>query len=284
MEKAPVEALDVPIVKLVPVRKRTVSAKSYAQLMANIKAVGLIEPLLVYREKDQFFILDGYVRYQVLIELGVQTVPCLIQGTKDTYTANRQVNHLTQRQETAMLRDAVESLGDETVAQAFGISKLTDRLGQTHDKYLHQEVLAAIKAGQMQRCAGRELSFVVPRRQLEIMAMMKQAGDSSAAFARAQVLRTPASMRSKRRRVNPWERSAKKQKDLTSKLQEVAKHHDFYSVLYRQYVGDLLKLAIYARQLISRPKLRAHLQKNAPDMLSLFESVVAESEGQSAVG
>ena len=76
MEKP--KAIDVPIVKLVPGRKRDIKAQHRARLVANIKAVGLIEPLCVYREGDQHIILDGHVRYEALLELGVQTVPCLV--------------------------------------------------------------------------------------------------------------------------------------------------------------------------------------------------------------
>ena len=71
-EPAKVEGTDVPIVQLTPLRKRKVSRRNYDKLLANLKAVGLIEPLCVCKEGDQFFILDGYIRYTALLELGVK--------------------------------------------------------------------------------------------------------------------------------------------------------------------------------------------------------------------
>jgi len=94
LERAKVKGMDVPIVKLTPIRKRTVSPKSYAKLVANIKAVGLIDPLCVCKEGDDYFILDGYLRYTALVEMGVDTVPCLVLPSRDLYTPNRKVNHL----------------------------------------------------------------------------------------------------------------------------------------------------------------------------------------------
>jgi ParB family transcriptional regulator, chromosome partitioning protein len=284
MEKEPnaaIEAVDVPIVKLVPVRKREVSARSYAKLLANIKAVGLIEPLCVYLEGEQYYILDGYVRYQILVELGVAVVPCLVLKTKDLYTPNRQVNYLTAKQETKLLREALEQVGEERLSAAFGMK---DRHSLTRlDKELQPGVLKAVKEGRLTRGAAQELVFVTPRRQEEILEAMKRAGDWSRAFARAQVLRTGQKERSKKvRKVNPWERGGERRRTLAKKLQEVGKHHDFYSGLYRQYVGDLLKLAIHVRQLVTRPKIREYLSRKEPEVLRLFESIVAESEGQAA--
>ena len=62
-QPANVKGMDVPIVKLTPLRKRKVSQRDYNKLLANLKSVGLLEPLLVCQEADQYFILDGYIRY-----------------------------------------------------------------------------------------------------------------------------------------------------------------------------------------------------------------------------
>ena len=53
----------------------------------------------------------------------------------------------------------------------------------------------------------------------------------------------------RRRKRNPWNKSAQRKSDLLKKLAEAEKKHDFYSRLYKQYTIDLLRLAIYARAL-----------------------------------
>ena len=113
--------------------------------------------------------------------------------------------------------------------------------------------------------------------------MMQDSGDFSLAFAKAQVLATVSNGRSKKHRKNaPWERGQQAKRDLVNKLTEVEKHYDFYSSLYRQYVGDLLKLSIHVRQIVTRPALHDYLENKHPQELKFLESVLAQSEGKAA--
>lgn len=280
-QSANVKGMDVPIVKLIPLRKRKISPRNYNRLVANLKAVGLIEPLLVCQEAEQFFILDGYLRYTALVDLGVETVPCLVLPSRDLYTANRQVNHLSPRQEITMLRQALEKIDEKTIARAFGIESIKSRLNTSMFRELHPQVVAALEKGQILQAVAKELTFVVPSRQLEILKLMQDAGDSSMAFVKAQLITTPPAARSKKVRKNsPWERGQQTRKDLVKKLTEVEKHYDFYSGLYRQYVGDLLKLSIYVRQIVTRPLLQEYLKKHHSETLKFFESLLAQSEAK----
>ncbi len=283
-EPVNVKGADVPIVKLTPLRKRTVSKKNYNKLLANIKAVGLIEPLCVCQEGGQYFILDGYIRYTALLELGIEVVPCLLLASRDLYTPNRQVNHLSPKQEVRMLRKALEKLDESTIAKAFGVESLKTRLSTSLYRDLHPVVVKELEKGTLLQSTARELTYVMPKRQVEILKLMAEAGDWSLAFAKAQVLATQPNMRSKKKRhSSPWQRGQNTKRDLVKKLAEVEKHYDFYSALYRQYVGDLLKLAIRVRQIVTRPNLRDYLAEHHPEDLQFFESVLAESEGK-AVG
>jgi ParB-like chromosome segregation protein Spo0J len=275
--------VDVPIVKLVPVRERKVSKKSYDTLVANLKAVGLIEPLCVCEENGQYLILDGYLRYTALLEMGVESIPCLVLPSRDLYTPNRQVNHLSASEQIRMLRKALEKLDEETIAEAFGIESVRTRLNTALYTDLHPDVVAELKGGQLTQQVAKELAYVVPKRQKEILMLMREAGDCTLAFAKAQVLATPPSMRSKKKRPRkPWTQRKNAQSDLVKKLAEAEKHYDFYSALYRQYVADLLKLAIYIRQILTRAELRNHLAEHHPQDLAFFEAVLAESERKGA--
>jgi ParB-like chromosome segregation protein Spo0J len=283
-QPANVKGMDVPIVKLTPLRRRKVSQRNYNRLVANLKAVGLIEPLLVCQEGDQFYILDGYVRYTALVDLGIEAVPCLVLDSRDLYTPNRQVNHLSPKQEVRMLRKALEKLDEKTIASAFGMDSLKTRLNTSLFRDLHPQVLAAMEKGKLSQTVAKELTFVVPNRQLEIWRLMQESGDTSLAFAKAQLLATQPNARSKKhRKNNPWERGQQTKRDLVKKLTEVEKHFDFYSGLYRQYVGDLLKLSIYVRQIITRSALREYLRREHPDALKFFDSLLDQAEGKEAV-
>ncbi len=281
---AAVKGMDIPIVKLTPLHKRTVTKKAYERLLANLKAVGLIEPLCVCQENGQFYLLDGYVRYTALVECGVETVPCLVLDSRDLYTLNRQVNQLSPKEQTKMLRKALENLTEQDIADAFGLQAVNTKLNTALYRDLHPELVEELKNGKLLQVVAQELAFVVRSRQHEILLLMRESGDWSLAFVKAQVLTTPALLRSKKRRQRgtPWEQSQRKKRDLVKKLAEVEKHFDFYSGLYRQYVGDLLKLAIYVRQIVTRPELREYLAAHHPKALMFFDSVLAESESKAA--
>ncbi len=280
LESANVKGVDVPITKLIPVRKRTVSKKNHTKLLANIKTVGLIEPLCVCQENEQYFILDGFLRYQVMQELGIETVPCLVLDSRDLYTPNRQVNHLSSKEEARMLRKALENLDEITIASAFGIRSFKSRMNTSIYKELHPEVLAELEKGTLLQSVAKELTYVTPKRQLEILKLMQGSGDWSLPFAKAQILTTQTDNRSKKRRNTPWQRSLNSKEDLTKKLTEVEKHYDFYSSLYRQYVADLLKLVFYIRQIINHPELKNYLTSHYPDDLHFLESILVENDSK----
>jgi len=280
-EPSKVNGMDVPIIKLTPLREREVSKKNFGKLVANLKAVGLIEPLCICNEGEQYYILDGYLRYKALLDMGVESVPCLVLPSRDLYTPNRQVNHLSPKQEVQMLRNALEKLDESIIAKAFGVDSLNIRLNTSLYRSLHPSVIAELDSGKLMQTAAKELMYVVLDRQQEILNMMQESGDWSVAFAKAQVLRTPPGQRNKQKRhKNPWAKGKNTKRVLARKLAEVEKHYDFYSDLYRQYVSDLLKLAIYIRKIIINPDLKKCLTEKYPDDLKFFASVLDESEGK----
>ena len=278
LEPANVTGMDIPLADLIPTRKRQIRDHDFNKLLANLQAVGLLDPCCTWREGNRYYIVDGFIRYTAMAALGVKTVPCLVLDSRDLYTPNRQVNNLSPQQQEESLRKALEQIDEETIARAFGLDSLRAPSSAALHRELNSEVIATLEEGKIGQAAAKELKYVVPERQLEILGMMRESGDFSPAFAKAQVLATPAAGRSRKRRKNsPWDKSQRARCDLAGKLAEVEKHHDFYSSLYRQYVGDLLKLSIFVRQIVTRPALREHLEQNHPQALAFFDELLAQS-------
>ena len=99
LEEANVRGMDVPIVKLIPRNERKVSKKHRDRIEASLRAVGLIEPLIVFPMEGGYEILDGHLRYQILLDMGIESVPCLIGNEREAFTGNRMVNRLSASQE-----------------------------------------------------------------------------------------------------------------------------------------------------------------------------------------
>jgi len=100
-------------------------------------------------------------------------------------------------------------------------------------------------------------------------------------FVRSMVLKTPKHARAKNRNSakNPWARREQRKSGLLKKLAEAEEKHDFYTTLYRQYSINLLKLAIYARLLVTKERIAAYLSESHPAILATFQEIITNAEG-----
>jgi hypothetical protein len=267
---------DVLVEKLVPLHERKPIKRGYTKILSSIRAVGLIEPLCVYPEGEKFVILDGYLRYLACQELGIATVPCIILPTKEAYTCNRMVNHLSPVQESRMINESLGTVEEDAIANALGLVSIRHRMKQKLLTQLHPQVVEAYdKKNLPLRVCSDELTFVKPEYQVVILKEMQKTGDYSRAHASTDEVRNNS-----KRSISPWIRGSEQKKELAVKLGEVEKRYDFYSGLYRQYVTDLLKLCIYVRQLVSNRRIAAYMKSRHPEMLERFQEIVFESEGK----
>jgi ParB-like chromosome segregation protein Spo0J len=276
-----VEGRDIPLVLLRPRHDRKISKREYERIRASILAVGLIEPLLVFPEDDYYIILNGHQRYRILIELGVETVPCIFAPEKESFTSNRMVNRLSPLQESRMIKKSLDELDEKTIAAALGIAHIAHRLNATLLKQLHPAIAAAFDAETINKACVLELTYVTPKRQEEILRTMENYKDYSVPFARSLVLKTPQHARAKNRMGvrNPWARSEQRKSDLLKRLADAEEKHDFYTTLYRQYSINLLKLVIYVRLLVTKERIAAYLRESHPDILATFQEIVTKAEG-----
>ena len=274
------EGLDIPLIRLRPLRERKVSKREFNRILGSIKAVGLIEPLVVYPEGDDYVILDGVQRYRALLELGVEVAPCILGRQREAFTGNRMVNRVSPVQEHRMIEKSLEEVDEASIAAALGISTIGHRLKKTLLKRLHPDVAAAFDQGKINRVCAREFTHVRPARQKEILDAMAGYKDYSTAFVRTLVVKTPPHQRDTgRRKNNPWDRSARRKNGLLKQLADAEQKHDFYSRLYKQYTIDLLRMAIYARTLVNNTRVREYLQARHPAVVAQFEAIIAEARG-----
>lgn len=277
--KQTIDGRDLPIVKLVPRRKRQWPKKYYQRIEASLRAVGLLEPLVVYQRGDDYDILDGELRHAILLDMGVETVPCLVWKEREAFTASRMVSHLSAAEEMRMLRKSLEELDEKTIAGALGLTRIAHRLNEGLLKQLDPSVVRAFDAGKLNRSCACELTHVKAERQAEILALMESCNDYSTTFAKGLVLKTPAAKRAKPNGAKtPWTRAEQKRSNLLKRLQEAEQQQDFFSGLYRQYTTNLLKLVIYVRSLLANQRVRGYLQDHHAQQIDLFEQIIASAE------
>lgn len=274
--------MDVALEKLVPLNEREIDLKKnrgYKKILSSISSIGLIEPLCVYQENGHYVILDGYLRYKALEHIGVDTAPCIVYATKESYTFNRMVNQLSAVQESRMLRESLKTIDQRTIADVFGVKSIQYHLGNDLLKQLDQKIISAVDQDVLSRRCAKELTYVKRPRQVEILKEMEKNEDYSISFVRAMVIKTPDSKRNTTKKDRkPWQDHSERKQELVNKLEAVQKRYDFYTNLYRQYSADLLKLYIYVRKLVTHEKVHTYLDINCPDVLEQFESIVFEAE------
>jgi ParB family transcriptional regulator, chromosome partitioning protein len=274
-----IDGRDLPIVKLVPRSDREVRKKQQERIAASLRAVGLLEPLIVYDHGGSYEILDGHLRYKILLEMGIETVPCLVWKEREAFTANRMVNHLSAAEEMQMLRKSLEELDEQDIASALALSGIKHRLNGRLLKQLEPTVAKAFEVGRLSSPCARELTYVKPERQAEILDLMDSCNDHTVTFAKGLVLKTPVAKRAKSNGAKtPWGQAEQKKNDMLKQLQEAEQQQDFFSGLYRQYTSNLLKLVIYVRSCLANARVRQYLQDHHADQLEMFEQIIASTE------
>jgi len=278
-----IDGVDVPLAELKPLRERptlkTDTHRGFHRILSSIRKIGLIEPLCVFREEDDYIILDGYLRFLACGELGYKTVPCILYKEKEAYTFNRMVNNLSGFQEIKMLRKSLESLDEKTIAETFGMKTIRYRLAPNLVQQLHPQVAQAFEKELLGKTAAIEMACVKPPRQAEMLREMKRVNDFTPAFIRALILKTPPEQRNPNRnpRTSRKKETREKRLALVERLEEAEKQHDFYSGLYRQYSNDLLKISLYIRKVITNSAIREYMEHQHPSVLSEMHAIVMEA-------
>src|SRR3546814_1081748 len=129
------EYVSVPVDAIVPLkvfRDGISESRKYAQIVSSIKAIGLVEPPVVLPAPSgdgKYYLLDGHLRIEVLKQLGITSVECLVATDEDTYTYNKRVNRLPPVQEHRMIVRAIDrGVSPEQIADALGL----EEIGRAH--------------------------------------------------------------------------------------------------------------------------------------------------------
>src|SRR3546814_331974 len=128
------ESVVVPLAHLMPLkvmRPGTKDSQKYAQILTSVRAVGLVEAPAVapdHKHPGRYSLLDGHLRVEVLKDLGITEVECLVAADDDTYTYNKRINRLAPFQEHRMIQRAIDrGVPRERIADALGLDVQTVR-------------------------------------------------------------------------------------------------------------------------------------------------------------
>jgi hypothetical protein len=100
---------------ILPVRQITEAQKKanrYETILASLKVVGLVEPLVVFPQKGQpgkYMLVNGHMRYYAMKELEMTSADCIIANDDEGFTYNARISRLPAIQEHKMISRAVKN-------------------------------------------------------------------------------------------------------------------------------------------------------------------------------
>jgi hypothetical protein len=272
------EPIELAISTLLPSSKLSEGIKAtprYETIAASVREVGIIEPLIVYPEKGMkgaYVVLDGHVRLEILKDLGIANVTCLVAKDDENYTYNHHVNRIAPIQEIRMIRKAVAAgVSEERIAKALNLKTRTIQRNAIRLKGICNEAIEMLKDKPIPEVALSVLRKVKPYRQIEIADLMVRTGCYSASYARTMLMRTPKDQ------LLPGTGRPKglRAEDL---LETVSRTSEREFVLATESHGknvmDLMLVRTYMKKLLDNTRVARFLVQKKPDLLRELQQMV----------
>ena len=255
-----------------PIRQAQARLRSYDAILASIREVGLIQPLVVYPldgSANHYKVLDGHLRLYALKELGIAEALCIISTDDERYTFDAQVNHINPIQRHRMIRQAVKNgVKPERIADALNIDvkkvlhevKLLDGI--------HPDAVELLKDKPIRARAIQILKRVNALRQLE-MAENMCAGDN---FTQVYALALLAATREEQLVVKrkPKQLSEVSPAALARAEREMESLRGDIAQLQQTYADNVYALVViqgYVKRLLANAPIKRFLGRDHPDML-----------------
>jgi len=274
--------IQVPIEHILPVRQikdPMNSVSRYQAILVSVKEVGLIEPLMVYPQKDapgKYLLLDGHLRLFALKELGHTLAECIIARDDECFTYNARVSRVTPIQEHRMIVKAVEmGVNPERIAAALNIPVRVVKAFMNLLVGIHAEVADLLKDKNIAPGTLRLLRRVNAVRQVEIAELMVGTNSYSKAYVEALILATPEDQLV--HSVKPKKPKGLSAENLAKMEQEMEMLQRDLKATEKSYGQNVLSLTVarsYIRKLLENPEVKQFLNAQYADVLNEFAALV----------
>ena len=259
-------------------RTATKSSKKYQQITASIREVGLVEPPVVARDPANpgtFLLLDGHVRIEVLKDLGIETVECLVSTDDEAFTYNKRISRLSSVQEHKMIRRAIErGVPEEKIAKALDINTQSVRRKVRMLDGICDETVAILKDKPCPMAVFEILRKMKPLRQIEAAELLVNANNYSVAYASAILAGTPQAQLvegAKPKRIKGITPEA-----MARMEGELARLQESITSIQETYGQDHLHLTVikgYLAKLLGNARVVRYLMQHRPEFLPEFQAI-----------
>jgi len=276
------QKLSLPLTAISPIRQVPKEGRNlprYESIVASIKEIGLVEPLIVFSQKgraDHYLIMDGHQRYFALKELGREMADCIVSTDDESFTFNARVNRLAPIQEHRMIMKAVQNgVSAERIAVALSRDVSTVKSFLSLMVGIHEEAADLLKEKPISPQAIRALKKVKGMRQIEMVELMISMNDYSTSYVEALVMGTP-----KEHLADPAK--SKHKKGLTSQAvirleSEMATLEQDFKAVEKSYGENVLNLTlgrVYLKKIMENPKILRFIKTRHSDLHGALDEIL----------
>jgi ParB-like chromosome segregation protein Spo0J len=275
------ETIVVPLEKIIPTKvtsSKVLKSHKYQQIVASIRAVGVIEPPAVSRNPQNdgtYFLQDGHLRLTALKEIGAREVACLISLDDEGFTYNKHFNRLSPVQENKMIQRAVErGVSEEVLAAALAtnVKQIIERKNMLAG--ICAEAIDLLKDKMVAPKAFPVLRRMKPLRQVEAAILMNDAGVYTKTYATALLAATPKAQLEHPER--PRKIKGLDDHQMARMEAEMESLERQYRLIEDNYGTDVLNLTLakgYLGSLLGNAMVVRYLSQSHPEILSEFHQI-----------
>jgi ParB-like chromosome segregation protein Spo0J len=258
------------------------SSVKYRQIEASVREVGIIEPLVVYPQKDsggeKYMLLDGNMRFDILKEAGHRTVDCLVALDDETFTYNHKVNRLSAIQEHFMLMQAVKNgVSEQAIAAALDVDVAKIREKKNLLVGICSEAVQLLRGKAANAGSLRQLRKAKPMRQIEMAELMCASNNFSVDYVKCLIAATPQEQLVESEHTK--EVDGLSPTDMARMEREMETIGRDFKLIEESHGKNVLNLVIvvgYLKKLLDNARVVKYLAGNYPELLTEFQKT-AES-------
>ncbi len=273
----------LPLENILPMRLVKAEEKAtyrFKAIIGSIPEVGLVEPLVVYPQKNspgKYMLKNGHLRYFALKDLGKPEADCLIATDDECYTYNARISRLPPIQEHKMIVKAVNNgVSPERLAVVLNMPLRVVQASMNLLKGIHPDAAELLKDKNICPKALRLFRRVNGNRQIEMAEMMVTMNNYVAGYAEAMVMGTP-----QHQLVNPDDPKKKKGMSvedierMESEMESLERDLKAVTDNYTENMFTLQTAQTYIKNLLKNAKVVRYLNANHSEIYSEFETIAA---------
>ena len=272
----------LPLTSIHPIRQiRPTDAAwgKYRAVLASIREVGVIEPLMVYPQKGStkaYLLLDGHMRLKALQELGRTEAFCLISTEDDAFTYNDKVNGLALIQEHAMIMRAIEhGVTAAQIAKALDVNVGKIKASMNLLDGIHADAVELLKDKPITAAALRLFRKAKAVRQIDMAQLMVSATNYTRAYAEALLIGTPGDQLVDAQKPKIRGMSHEEISRMEKEMEVLERDYRLHQEQFGENSLHLNGVQRYVKRLLNNAKVKRFISNRFPEILEEFQELAA---------